>query len=111
MRTGEQVAGLATVDAADEGFLVVEAAEEQQFFAEGLQRLEHLAELHRLAFALGPPLLAVEAVAGEQAGEAHRRLGAGAVVGCSSPQTGSDSSHGSAIVTPTPRRNVRRESG
>src|SRR5262245_9028750 len=27
----------------------------------------------------------------------------------SSPQTGSDSSQGRAIVTPTPRRNVRRE--
>src|SRR5262245_29006631 len=27
----------------------------------------------------------------------------------SAPQTGTDSSHGSAIVTPTPRRKVRRE--
>jgi hypothetical protein len=25
------------------------------------------------------------------------------------PQTGTDSSHGRAIVTPTPRRNIRRE--
>src|SRR3954467_8601350 len=25
------------------------------------------------------------------------------------PQTGTDSSHGSAMVTPTPRRNVRRD--
>src|SRR5205085_905281 len=29
----------------------------------------------------------------------------------SSPQTGDDSSHGRAIDTPTPRRNVRRERG
>src|SRR4051812_11753260 len=29
----------------------------------------------------------------------------------SSPQTGTDSSHGSAIVTPTPCRNARRENG
>jgi hypothetical protein len=27
-----------------------------------------------------------------------------------SPQTGTDSSHGSEIATPAPRRNVRRES-
>ena len=31
------------------------------------ERLEHLAQLHLAALALGPPLLAVEAVAGEQA--------------------------------------------
>src|SRR5207248_4183811 len=43
---------------------------------------------------------------------AANRLGAAAgaspsIVGA--PQTGSDSSHGRAIVTPAPRRNVRRE--
>ena len=74
---GEQVAGLATVDAADEGFLVVQPAQEQQFLAEGPERLQHLAELHVLALAFGPPLLAVEAVAGEQAGESYRRLRGG----------------------------------
>ena len=31
--------------------------------------------------------------------------------GLSSPQTGSDSSHGRAMVTPRPRRKVRREMG
>src|SRR4051812_8489755 len=29
----------------------------------------------------------------------------------SSPQTGTDSSHGNATVTPSPRRNARRERG
>src|SRR4051812_5620927 len=35
----------------------------------------------------------------------------GACLGPSSPHTGTDSSHGRAIVTPTPRRNARRERG
>ena len=61
------------------------------------------------ALALGPPLLAVEAVAGEQHGQPHRRLAGRPLLGGSSPQTCSDSSQGSAIVTPTPRSNVRRE--
>ena len=74
MGPGEQVAGLAAVDAADEGFLVVEAAQEQHLLAERHERLEHLAQFHARPFAVGPPLLAVEAVAGKQAGEAHRRL-------------------------------------
>src|SRR5262249_20828494 len=71
---GEQVAGLATVDAADERFLVVEAAEEEHLPAEGQKRFEHLPQLHLLAFAPGPPFLAVKAVAREETGEAHRRL-------------------------------------
>ena len=60
---------------------------------------------------LRPPFLGVKSVAGEEHGErgpaaplAGVRRGRG-----SSPQTGSDSIHGSAIVTPRPRRNVRRE--
>src|SRR6185437_15457825 len=53
VRAGEKIAGLATVDAAD----------------------EDLAQFHLLAFALGPPLFAVKAVARKKAGEAHRRLG------------------------------------
>src|SRR5262245_58490368 len=42
---------------------------------------------------------------------AANRLGSGAsepFVTVSAPQTGTDSSHGRAIVTPTPRRKVRR---
>src|SRR5262245_33738311 len=44
--------------------------------------------------------------------KAAKRLGHGAGTppfGGAEPQTGIDSSHGRAIVTPTPRRNVRRE--
>src|SRR5262249_10335703 len=43
---------------------------------------------------------------------AAKRTGASLALAAfgSSPQTGSDSSHGSATVTPTPRRKVRRES-
>src|SRR5438876_332167 len=43
---------------------------------------------------------------------AAKRLGKGPEVGSldgSMPQTGIDSSHGRAIATPTPRRNLRRE--
>ena len=62
------------------------------------------------AFALGPPLLAVKAVAGEEHGQPHRRLAGGAGrLAARRPRRDSDSSHGRAIVTPTPRRNVRRE--
>ncbi len=38
------------------------------------ERREHLAQLHRLAFALRPPLFAVEAVAGEQDREPDGRF-------------------------------------
>ena len=60
------------------------------------------------AFAAGPPFPAMKAVAGEKAGEPHRRLsraGRRAV----RPKAGSDSSQGRAMVTPTPRRKARRE--
>ena len=87
MRAGQQVAGLATMDAADQGFLVIEAAQEQQFLAEGQERLQHLAEFHVVPSPLGPPLLAMEAVAGEEAGEPHRRSEPRASA-LSSPQTG-----------------------
>ena len=109
-RAGEQVARLRAVDVPLERLLVVQAADEQQLLAEVGQRREHLAQLHRLAFALGPPFLAVKAVAGEQHGQPHRRFAR--TVRCraaTSPQTLSDSSHGSAIVTPRPRSIVRRE--
>src|SRR5579871_1672644 len=43
-----------------------------------------------------------------------KRLG-GALGACgasaAAPQTGTDSSHGSAMTTPAPRRNIRRETG
>src|SRR5258708_443266 len=74
VRAGEEVAGLAAMDAADESFLIVEAANEEHFFAEGFERFEHFADLHGFAFAPGPPFLAVEAVAGEEAGHADGRL-------------------------------------
>ncbi len=85
------------------------------FVLDRLQRLEALAELHVRALALGPPVIAVDAVAHEHHGKALRERACCAARrrrcrrGRASPQTGSDSSHGSAIVTPTPRRNVRRE--
>src|SRR4051794_5679094 len=39
------------------------------------------------------------------------RTGGGEPSRVSSPQTGTDSSHGRATDTPTPRRNVRRDKG
>src|SRR6185312_693891 len=77
---GKEVAGLAAMDAADERLGVVQAANEVHLLANGVERLEHLAERHGLAFALGPPFLAVEAVAGEEGGEPHRRLGGSLLV-------------------------------
>ena len=74
VRAGQEVAGLATVDAADERFGVVQAAKEVHLFAERLERPEHLAKLHLGPFAACPPLLAVEAITREQASETHRRL-------------------------------------
>src|SRR6185369_17609412 len=74
---GEEVAGLRAVNVALERLGVVEAADEQHLLAMIGQRLEHLAQLHVLAFAPGPPFLAVKAVAGEEDGETDRRLTAG----------------------------------
>ena len=69
-----------------------------------------LLELHLGAVALGPPVVAVDAVAHEQHGKAlgKRGRGAGRAGGRRSAVApdGSDSSHGKAIVTPTPRSNV-----
>ena len=72
-RSREQVAGLCAVDAALAGLGVIEAADEEHFVLELLQRLKHLAQLQVAAFAFGPPLLAVKAVAGEQHRQTHRR--------------------------------------
>ena len=76
---GEQVAGLAAMDAADEGLGIVEAADKQHLLAVRPQRLEHLAHVHLGGFALGPPFPGVEAVAGEEARQADRRLGGAAL--------------------------------
>ena len=61
--------------------LVVEAADEEQLLAEVGQRREHLAQLHVLALALGPPLLAVKAVAGKEHGQPDRGLAGRLVAG------------------------------
>ena len=76
MSAGEEVAGLAAVNAADEGFLVVEAAQEQQLFAERLQRIEHLAQLHAAPSPLAHHSLLMEAIAakrGRQTARAARK--------------------------------------
>ena len=65
-----------------------------------------LAELHVGARAFGAPVIRVDAVAHEQDGEPLRE-GAGAR--WRRAKAGSDSSQGRAIVTPAPRRTVRRE--
>ena len=70
----EQVARLRAVDVALAGLLVVEPLHEEQLLAEAADRLEHLAELHVGARALGPPLLRMEAVAAEQHRQPHGRL-------------------------------------
>src|SRR5205823_354769 len=74
MGPGQEVAGLAAMDAADERLRVEQPLEEQHLLAIGPQRFEDAAQLHLLAFAARPPLAAVEAVAREEAREAHRRL-------------------------------------
>ncbi len=71
---GEEVACLGAVDVALEGFLVVEVLAEEKAVAEVVEGLGDLAKLHGLALALGSPFPAVEAVAGEQGGDAHGGL-------------------------------------
>ena len=67
-----QVTGLRAVNVSLEGLLVKETADEEQLLAVLSERREHLAELHRLAFAFSPPFLAVKAVAREEDGQADR---------------------------------------
>src|SRR5437867_1084273 len=62
------------MNAADQGFLVIQPAQEEQLFTHRVERVEHLAELHVLAFPAGPPFFAVESIPGEQAGEPHRQF-------------------------------------
>ena len=81
-RAGEQVAGLRAVNVSLQRLLVVQALDEYQLLTEVGQRREHLSELQLFAGALGPPMVPVEAVAGEQHAEPQRsfvgtRRGAG----------------------------------
>ena len=110
MGPGEQIAGLAAMDAADQGFLIVQPAQEQQFFAERQERFEDFAKLHLRPFALGPPLLAVVAVAGEKAGEAQPAARKSRF-GLSSPQTGATRATATPWSRRAPRRKARRDSG
>src|SRR5439155_26630791 len=64
----EQIASLRTMNISLLRFLVVEPADEQHLLAKIGERREHFPNLHALAFALGPPFLAVKAVAGKQHG-------------------------------------------
>ena len=75
MRTGQQVAGLATVNSADAGFGVIQSPQEQHFLAERHQGFENFAQLDVLAFSLGPPFAAVKPIPREQAGQPHGRFG------------------------------------
>ncbi len=77
-RARQEVAGLRAVDVALQGLGIEQAAHKQKLFAMRGEGFEHLAQLYRLAFALGPPFAAVEAVAREEGGETERgalRLG------------------------------------
>ena len=74
---GQQVAGLPGMNAHADGRLVEQAVDDVDLRLERLQRLEALAQLHLGARALGPPVVAVDAVAHEQHGEAFREGGRG----------------------------------
>ena len=106
---GKQVARLRAVDVALLRLGVEQPADEEHPLAEVGQRGEHLAELHVAAAPrahhswLWKPL---------PENRTARRTGASLAPRtalASSPQTRSDSIHGSAMLTPTPRRKVRRE--
>src|SRR5262249_32463543 len=76
-RPGEQVARLRAVNVPLESFFVVEAADEDHFLAEVAKRIQHFAELHVLSRPLGPPMILVKAVAGEEGREPQRSIAAG----------------------------------
>ena len=73
-RAGEQVAGLRTVDVTLERLGVVEAADEHHPITEIVQRMQHLAQLHVGALALGPPFMSMKTAAGKQDCHAGWRL-------------------------------------
>ena len=70
----EDVARHAGVDADADGGLVEQAIDVVDLSFERLQGLEAFAELHVGAGALGPPVVAVDAVAHEEDGEAFGKL-------------------------------------
>jgi hypothetical protein len=71
------------VDVSLESLGIVEALYEEHLFFQAAQRLEHFAELQVLAFAGGPPFLAVKSVACEEHAKADGRF-AGGLAGCGS---------------------------
>ncbi len=107
---GEQVAGLRAVNVSLERLGVVQAADKDHAIAKVVQRMQDLAQFHRLALALGPPLV----VGGSRSRRNRIAIRVGAwppFAGRSArrPHTRSDSIQGRAIVTPRPRSIVRRE--
>ena len=73
-RAREQIARLRTVDVSLEGFGIVEPTDEQHAISKTVKRLEHAAELHRLALPFGPPLAAVKPAAREEDGHPGRSV-------------------------------------
>ena len=100
----------AGMDALARGRLVEEAVDDVDLVLERLERLQGFAELHLGARALAPT--SGRSLMPLPMNRTAKRFGnAGAASwlrGGGTPQAGSDSSHGRAIVTPTPRRKVRR---
>jgi hypothetical protein len=60
------------VDVSLARFLVIQAAHEEELFAEVRERDENTAQFHLASLAARPPFLGLKAVAGEEDGEAHR---------------------------------------
>ncbi len=77
----EHITGLRAVDVPFSGLFVVEAADEQQSFAEGGERFENLSEFHFSALPFCPPFFGVKAVPGERHCEPDGRLGLPALGG------------------------------
>ena len=80
-QAGEEITRHAGVDADARGGAVVEAADDIQLGAKRLQRLQRFAQLHLGPGALGPPMLAVDAIAHEHGGESLR-IGRRRIGGC-----------------------------
>ena len=106
---GEDIARLTRVDSHASGVLVEQAGNDIDLGLQGRQGLEARAELHCVSGTLGPPVRVVDAAAHEQGRESLGARSRQSPATGGVPQTGTDSSHGRAIVTPTPRRNVRRD--
>ncbi len=105
VRAGEQAAGLAGMNALTGQRLDIQAVDHIDLLLQRLQRRQRLAELHVGALAFGAPVILIDAVAQEHHAEAlgeSRRRGVSA-------RACRDSSQGSAMVQPAPRRTARRE--